>query len=231
MVSLLSQKVSVLFLTRLDTVQRASVAGLVISGYGLSAFVFSTLAHRVFPGDTSKFLLILALGTSLPMAISSTIVRVVPHDISAGGSYVAINTEDSEEETPSSGIQTRLPSEVFVESSFHLLSSTPPSSALTESRRSRSQSASSFELPGPEFGTHVPLQGTGMIQEHVDLGDISETSETSDVETLRDTQLSTSKEIGILDINGKTLFINSNFWLLFAILSLRKFTSTFPSPP
>jgi len=59
-----------------------------------------------------------------------------------------------------------------------------------------------------------------MIQEHIDLRDISDTSEPSDAETLRDAQLSTSKETRILDISGKALFINSNFWLLFAILSL-----------
>ncbi|KAF8890415.1 major facilitator superfamily domain-containing protein [Infundibulicybe gibba] len=34
---------------------RATTTGIVISGFGLSAFFFSTIAHVVYPGDTSSF--------------------------------------------------------------------------------------------------------------------------------------------------------------------------------
>ena len=51
------------FLLYLTHLQRATVVGLVISGFGLSAFLFSTIAHVIFPGDTSEFLLVLAVGT------------------------------------------------------------------------------------------------------------------------------------------------------------------------
>ncbi len=193
--------------TKLDAVQRASVTGLVVSGYGLSAFAFSTLAHTVFPGDTSNFLLILALGTSLPMAIGSLIVRVVPHD-DASGSYVAIDTEEPEGSTIHGSL-------------FHDRPSRTSPSDLVGSRRSRSAS-SSFDLPIPEFGSSVPLQGTAIIHQYVNLGGITETSEIPDVETLRDAQLSTSQEINAPDIHGKALFMSSDFWLLFAIVSLRK---------
>ncbi|KAH7881863.1 major facilitator superfamily domain-containing protein [Phlebopus sp. FC_14] len=57
---------------------RATTTGLVLSGFGLSAFWFSTLASTFFPGDTSAFLLVLALGTSIPMLIGLFIVRPVP---------------------------------------------------------------------------------------------------------------------------------------------------------
>ncbi|KAI0052677.1 MFS general substrate transporter [Auriscalpium vulgare] len=46
---------------------RAVVVGIVMSGFGLSAFFFSAISHMLFPGNTSDFLLVLALGTSLPM--------------------------------------------------------------------------------------------------------------------------------------------------------------------
>ncbi|KIY46796.1 MFS general substrate transporter [Fistulina hepatica ATCC 64428] len=57
---------------------RASTTGLVMSGFGLSAFLFSVTAHVAFPGDTSAFLLLLATGTSIPMIIGYFFVRSIP---------------------------------------------------------------------------------------------------------------------------------------------------------
>lgn len=57
---------------------RASATGLVLSGFGLSAFLFSSIAHIAYPGDTSEFLLLLSLGTSLPMIIGFFFVRPIP---------------------------------------------------------------------------------------------------------------------------------------------------------
>lgn len=49
------------------------------AAFGLSAFFFSTLAHTVFPGNTSGFLLVMAVGTSVPMLIGLATVKIVPH--------------------------------------------------------------------------------------------------------------------------------------------------------
>ncbi|KAH7927046.1 MFS general substrate transporter [Leucogyrophana mollusca] len=57
---------------------RATTTGLVLSGFGLSAFYFSAIAHTAFPGDTSAFLLVLSLGTAIPMLVGLLIVRPVP---------------------------------------------------------------------------------------------------------------------------------------------------------
>ncbi|KIK64712.1 hypothetical protein GYMLUDRAFT_240671 [Collybiopsis luxurians FD-317 M1] len=57
---------------------RGSMNGLVISGFGLSAFLFSAIAHQAFPGNTSSFLLLLSLGTSFPMLIGFIFVRPIP---------------------------------------------------------------------------------------------------------------------------------------------------------
>ncbi|KAI6035886.1 major facilitator superfamily domain-containing protein [Pisolithus marmoratus] len=57
---------------------RATTISLVLSGFGLSAFCFSTIAHIFFPGDTSALLLLLALATSIPSLIAVFIVRPVP---------------------------------------------------------------------------------------------------------------------------------------------------------
>jgi hypothetical protein len=51
----------------------------VAAAYGLSAFFFSAIAHIIFPGDTSGFLLVLAIGTSIPALIGLVTVKVVPH--------------------------------------------------------------------------------------------------------------------------------------------------------
>lgn len=58
---------------------RATTTSIVASGFGLSAFFFSTLAHTMFPGKTSGFLLVLSIGTSIPMLIGLATVRVVQH--------------------------------------------------------------------------------------------------------------------------------------------------------
>ncbi|TFK64184.1 MFS general substrate transporter [Pluteus cervinus] len=57
---------------------RATATGLVIGGFGLSAFFFSSMARFAYPGDTSSFLLILALGTSCPMILGFFLVKAVP---------------------------------------------------------------------------------------------------------------------------------------------------------
>jgi len=58
---------------------RATVTGIVISGFGLSAFLFSTIAHTIFPGNTSDFLLTLAVGTAIPMVLGWFLIRPCPY--------------------------------------------------------------------------------------------------------------------------------------------------------
>jgi len=58
--------------------QHATTTGLVLSGYGLSAFIFSAIAHTFFPGDTSALLRLLAFGTSIPILLALFVVRPVP---------------------------------------------------------------------------------------------------------------------------------------------------------
>ena len=62
----------------LTPVQRAVTVGLVMSGFGLSAFFFSSISHTLFPGNTSDFLLVLALGTAIPMIFGFFFVRIIP---------------------------------------------------------------------------------------------------------------------------------------------------------
>lgn len=56
------------------------MVGFVVSGFGLSAFFFSTLAHAAFSDNTSAFLAVLALGTTLPNVLAYFVVRIVHDD-------------------------------------------------------------------------------------------------------------------------------------------------------
>jgi hypothetical protein len=57
---------------------RATATGSVLAGFGLSAFLFSSLGHLVYPGDAAGLLGLLAFGTSIPMLLGSWIIRPVP---------------------------------------------------------------------------------------------------------------------------------------------------------
>ncbi|TEB28962.1 MFS general substrate transporter [Coprinellus micaceus] len=59
---------------------RGITTGLVISGFGLSAFLFSSISRSLLAGNTSSFLLLLAVGTSLPMIIGFFLIRPIPLD-------------------------------------------------------------------------------------------------------------------------------------------------------
>lgn len=60
-------------------IQRTTVTATVVSGFGLSAFLFSTIAHTVFLGNTSSFLLTLALGTPTSMVLGWFLIRPCPY--------------------------------------------------------------------------------------------------------------------------------------------------------
>ncbi|KAF8812696.1 MFS general substrate transporter [Phlegmacium glaucopus] len=57
---------------------RGSATGLVASAFGLSAFFFSSISNVYFANDPSAFLLLLSLGTSLPMIMGFFLVRPIP---------------------------------------------------------------------------------------------------------------------------------------------------------
>ncbi|KAJ8522776.1 hypothetical protein ONZ45_g655 [Pleurotus djamor] len=85
---------------------RATTTGLVLSGFGLSAFIFSTIAHLAFPGNTSSFLLVLAIGTSLPMLLGFFFIRVVPVETNDASESEAILTSLDDCQTPLLSDQT-----------------------------------------------------------------------------------------------------------------------------
>ncbi|KAF2401719.1 MFS general substrate transporter [Trichodelitschia bisporula] len=57
---------------------RGTATAFPLAAFGLSAFFFTSVAGVAFPGDTSKYLLLLALGTTLMVFASFVFIRV-PH--------------------------------------------------------------------------------------------------------------------------------------------------------
>ncbi|KAL0958699.1 hypothetical protein HGRIS_014030 [Hohenbuehelia grisea] len=85
--------------------RRATVTGLVMAGFGLSAFIYSSMARVFFPGDTSSFLLTLAIGTASPMIAGYFMIRIVPLPLAPSGTEEGalirrVDTQDSSDSTP-----------------------------------------------------------------------------------------------------------------------------------
>ncbi|GLB33203.1 putative MFS general substrate transporter [Lyophyllum shimeji] len=57
---------------------RATATGVVLSGFGLSAFLFSTTSRVWFAGNPSSFILLLSLAPSIPMMVGYFLVRPIP---------------------------------------------------------------------------------------------------------------------------------------------------------
>ena len=57
---------------------RATASGMVLAGFGLSAFTFSTIGHLAFGGDAGGLLLLLSLGCSAPMFLGSIVIKEIP---------------------------------------------------------------------------------------------------------------------------------------------------------
>ena len=160
--------------------QRASATGLVMAGFGLSAFFFTTLSNTLLRSTTSTFLLILALGSSCLMLLGFLFVRPVPLP-EQGDSQLEGGDDDPEP---------------------------AHSPALQHHDHSR-----------------TPLLNDDSIKYRYVRTDIATNGESSNsvrgvVEATRSVSQMLSKP---LNIHGKALLSNLDFWLLFTISSMRMF--------
>lgn len=115
-----------------DSKKHATTTGIVTAGFGLSAFLFSTIAHHFFSGDTSSLLLFLAVGTCIPSAVGYVFLRRVPlHDESAEGSTILGDGDDAslldgDSNPPAYGTSSPSPNnEVLQRATLSPISSTP----------------------------------------------------------------------------------------------------------
>lgn len=83
--------------------RRGICTALVLSGFGLSAFFYSTLSHNLFPGQTGDYLLLLASLSSLSFLVGFFLIRVMPpHDSSLPhlSQVTPHSTQDTSESAP-----------------------------------------------------------------------------------------------------------------------------------
>ncbi|KZT51818.1 MFS general substrate transporter [Calocera cornea HHB12733] len=202
---------------------RASATAVVLSGFGLSAFVFSTLAATLFPGQTSAFLLTLALGTSFAMLIGYMTVRIVPPhheslveppfahahahvvDSHPGHEEAAVfdamisdeGEEEGVEEEPLDDLDDAYDDEVEPTSTSGLLGA-----------GARVERNPSFELSPPRSMS----PGMEAHRRRVSRRRASRRRELPGVGMVKPPEMA-------VDIHGKDLFLNADFWMLFIILS------------
>ncbi|GBE79045.1 predicted protein [Sparassis crispa] len=210
---------------------RATTNGVVLSGFGLSAFLFSTIAHVVFPGDTSSFLLVLAIGTSLPMVLGFFLVRPIPLPFSELTHNVehAVTDEDDEDV-----VTARVGSPTIFQrennSHTHLLSphlhhhhhtdeEDDVQELLLEEQSLVShlhQSSVSSDYVVPVLADSVALSPTRSESRQRSRSEFSASH--------RRRRLSSDADVRALDglpnIHGKGLFASSDFWLLFTVTAL-----------
>lgn len=180
------------------SLQRATTTGLVLSGFGLSAFLFSTVAHLAFAGDTSSFLLLLSLGTAFPMILGFFFVRPIPlppselvHGLEHGRVDVrhdeatAVNSSSIFQSIDDS--QTRLLNDDESEETSSKILSNPPADQSPDS-------LASLELS--------PTRSSRSSRPSISRA----------AKTLHE---------GLPNIFGMQLWCTVDFWLLFTILSIR----------
>jgi hypothetical protein len=200
-----------------------------VSGFGLSAFFFSTFAHGLFPGDTGALLLVLALGSSFPMLLGFFIVRPIQdtprHDlyesIPAAESQLSI-TEQWDTFSP---VEATAEQEAIA----HIRGT---SRARGESRNRRSQSLAREDMPFLLTDGVNTYRGRSRSAARMSLDIPDRPSHNSQgrerersVSMQRDFIDATSivADVEVIDIHGMSLFGTSDFWLLFSILSLRTY--------
>ena len=196
----------------MDITQRATANGLVISGFGLSAFLFSSIAHVIFPGNTSDFLLVLAIGTSLPMILGFFVVRPIPLPYTE-----TIRADDNmhpeQDEFPNIGGGRH-----DIDSHTHLL------------HEERGDSSDEEDLLGPAEYHHEQSPTDYIVPNSANSLALSPTRPS--LETRHRSRSSVSRRRipatppkyadGVRSIRGTALVASGTFWLLFTITCLRE---------
>ncbi|KAI0075891.1 MFS general substrate transporter [Panus rudis PR-1116 ss-1] len=184
---------------------RATTTGLVLSMFGLSAFIFSAIGHVFFPGDTASFLLVLSIGTSLPMILGFFFVRPIP-------------LPSSDNDTP------RHPQEGDMRTP--LLSHPDSPNTLTEDGEDGIK-ANYGQIPESTSDYTVPVSTSSTMLQRVNSSELSERGTRAEdslpVESSRavePTRPAGAGAKGQQNIRGMALAKHGDFWMLFVITIL-----------
>ncbi|WWC67450.1 uncharacterized protein I206_101358 [Kwoniella pini CBS 10737] len=81
-----------------SNVTRASASGTVLAGFGLSAFLFSSLGNFFYNSDAGGLLFLLSIGTSIPMLLGSIFIKPIPPIEESINIYQPLNNQQEEEQ-------------------------------------------------------------------------------------------------------------------------------------
>ncbi len=221
--------------------QRATATGLTIAGFGLSAFLFSTLSRSFFPGDISSFLLLLSIGTALPMLIGAFFLRPVKPRTAddakvaesgwgrTASGYDTIPDEVDEEDMldPKRSIpvvRVRTPSldlddQLARSTSLDFTRATSPQLHASRRRREGSHEMSPTRY-GEEEQARLSLSTDGeeaRILSNIDDPELGA--------VVRDISVPASiRTLGVNDVDvfGKAMMMKGDFWVITTILLLRE---------
>ncbi|KAI9512757.1 MFS general substrate transporter [Russula earlei] len=183
---------------------RAMAIGFVMSGFGLSAFFFSSISHILFPGNTSDFLLVLGLGTAIPVIVGLFFVRRIPLP-SHVGTAIEVGSSPSYQQLATSPDPD--------EFQHHDPGPSPPFLSQEDEERESRQ---------PILQQHGPRGHSGIS--HTSLSDVVELSTSGQFQSLNKprsmldpTQATRSRKIvegrGV-DLYRWTLCKSADFWIL-----------------
>ena len=164
----------------------------------MSPFVFSGLSHLFFAGNTSAFLLLLALGTSLPMILGIFLVRPIPppaqenSDLDASQGHLEDTVSSPQD--PHNSSSAPLLDYDFAEDVY---SNSAHRSAVNNSESYAMEDVSSHQDDEDSMGL-LSAQRRGF---------------NPDATTIFDQKP---------NIYGKRLWLSGDFWLLFTILGIRE---------
>ena len=202
-----------------DVSKRATVVGIVISGFGLSAFLFSTIAHVIFPGDTSEFLLVLAIGTSVPMILGFFFVRPVPLPHSE---YARLGEDiDAIEEDEFSSASPVVFSREN-NSHTHLLGAHVDDEYMDEEHLDASFERRHAHEAEPTDYIVPPSRGALALSPTRSENGRHRSRSTLAISRRREEYGGDKLPDGLPNIRGTALASSANFWLLFTMCSLRK---------
>ncbi|KAI9769811.1 MAG: hypothetical protein M1840_003805 [Geoglossum simile] len=151
---------------------RGTATAFPLAAFGLSAFFFSTLSSLAFPGNTSDFLFLLAVGTFTIVFVSLFFLRVIPHPAvydALPDNNTHLRTDSNQLRRPKSAETRRsLEHELVNEASAISYSGIEETSSLISSSSSSSPGDVAYDEEGvvnanSDNSHHLDIRGMGLL--------------------------------------------------------------------
>lgn len=192
-----------------DGTRRGTATALVLSGFGLSAFFYSSLSHWLFPGNTGDYLLLLAFGGMTSMLLGLMLVKITPTE--------AVTSSDA-----ASGVDGRRRS-IGSPGYARQRSSSDIGSRATIWDRPESLSAEASDDESEQLRRDVASGSRSRAApSEADPSDELDPESQGLLTGRNETKNRTVREVRpeVIDISGRELFKQVDFYLIFSVMTL-----------